>query len=83
MSNNNEFFLSEWWRQKCNSKNIYATALTEQFSIKLLSVLRCLNMRLLGYWKINITVFQTKSEPGCCLCNCWLKKYVPHFIVVF
>ena len=53
-----------------NSKKINATAFTEQLSITLFSILCCLNMRLLGYWKINITVFRTKSDPGCCLCKC-------------
>ena len=51
-------------------------------SIMLFSNLLCLNMKILGYWQISITVFWIKSEPGCCLCKCWLQKHVPHFVVV-
>ena len=75
---NNKFFYENDERKNGNSKNINVTGFKEQLSLTLSSKLYCLNMKILGYWYINIKVIRIKSELGG-----WLQKYVTHFMVEF
>ena len=57
MGNKNEFFSERMMKEKkITVKNINVTAFAEQLSLTLFSKLYCLNMKILGYWWINITV---------------------------
>ena len=79
----NKFFYGNDERKNDNSKNINATAFKEHLSLILFSNLYCLNMKILGYWYINVKVIRIKSEPGGSSCKCWLQKYVTHFMLGF
>ena len=79
----NKFFYANDERKNGNSKNFNVPAFKEHLSLTLSSKLYCLNMKILGYWYINIKVIRIKSELGGSLCKCWLQKYVTHFMVEF
>ena len=63
-------------KEKNDKININVATFKEHLFFTLFSKLYCLNMKILGYWQINIKVIQIKSEPGGWLCKCCFCAYL-------